>query len=46
MRRLAASTAVGLIETSGGQEDVPWFAWEASDKLRYRAAPRPGGHGM
>ena len=34
MRRLAASTAVGLIETSGGQEDVQSFAWEASDKLR------------
>ena len=34
MRRLAAATAVGLIETSGGQEDVQSFAWEASDKLR------------
>jgi histidine ammonia-lyase len=34
MRRLAAATAVGLIETSGGQEDVQSFAWEAADKLR------------
>ncbi len=33
-RRLAAATAVGLIETSGGQEDVQSFAWEAADKLR------------
>jgi histidine ammonia-lyase len=34
MRRLATSTSVGLIETSGGQEDVQSFAWEAADKLR------------
>ena len=34
MRRLAAATAVGLIETSGGQEDVQSFAWEAAGKLR------------
>jgi histidine ammonia-lyase len=34
MRRLAAATPVGLIETSGGQEDVQSFAWEAADKLR------------
>ncbi len=34
MRRLAAATPVGLIETSGGQEDVQSFAWEATDKLR------------
>ena len=34
MRRLAAATAVGLIETSGGQEDVQSFAWEAAEKLR------------
>jgi histidine ammonia-lyase len=33
MRRLAAATPVGLIETSGGQEDVQSFAWEAADKL-------------
>ena len=33
-RRLAAASAVGLIETSGGQEDVQSFAWEAADKLR------------
>ncbi|HEY6276548.1 MAG TPA: aromatic amino acid lyase, partial [Streptosporangiaceae bacterium] len=34
MRRLAAATPVGLIETSGGQEDVQSFAWEATEKLR------------
>ncbi len=34
MRRLATATAVGLIETSGGQEDVQSFGWEAGDKLR------------
>jgi histidine ammonia-lyase len=34
MRRLAVATPVGLIETSGGQEDVQAFAWEAADKLR------------
>jgi histidine ammonia-lyase len=34
MRRLAVATAVGLIETSGGQEDVQSFAWEAAEKLR------------
>ncbi len=33
MRPLAAATAVGLIETSGGQEDVQSFAWEAAEKL-------------
>jgi histidine ammonia-lyase len=33
MRRLASATPVGLIETSGGQEDVQSFAWEAADKL-------------
>ena len=33
MRRLATATTVGLIETSGGQEDVQSFAWEAADKL-------------
>jgi histidine ammonia-lyase len=33
MRRLATATPVGLIETSGGQEDVQSFAWEAADKL-------------
>ena len=33
MRRLAAATPVGLIETSGGQEDVQSFAWEAAGKL-------------
>ena len=32
-RQLATATAVGLIETSGGQEDVQSFAWEAADKL-------------
>jgi histidine ammonia-lyase len=34
MRGLAAATAVGLIETSGGQEDAQAFAWEAAEKLR------------
>jgi histidine ammonia-lyase len=34
MRPLATATTVGLIETSGGQEDVQTFAWEAADKLR------------
>ena len=34
MRRLATATPVGLIETSGGQEDVQSFAWEAAGKLR------------
>jgi histidine ammonia-lyase len=33
MRLLATSTPVGLIETSGGQEDVQSFAWEATEKL-------------
>jgi histidine ammonia-lyase len=34
MRGLAGATAVGLIETSGGQEDAQSFAWEAAEKLR------------
>jgi histidine ammonia-lyase len=33
MRQLASATPVGLIETSGGQEDVQSFAWEAASKL-------------
>jgi len=33
MRLLATATPVGLIETSGGQEDVQSFAWEAAEKL-------------
>jgi histidine ammonia-lyase len=33
MRLLATATSVGLIETSGGQEDVQSFAWEAAGKL-------------
>lgn len=33
MRLLATATSVGLIETSGGQEDVQSFAWEAASKL-------------
>jgi histidine ammonia-lyase len=33
MRRLATATPVGLVETSGGQEDVQSFGWEAADKL-------------
>ncbi|HET9969017.1 MAG TPA: aromatic amino acid lyase, partial [Streptosporangiaceae bacterium] len=35
MRPLAAATPVGLIETSGGQEDVQSFAWEAAGKLSH-----------
>ena len=34
MRRLTLPAAVGLIETSGGQEDVQSFAWEAAESLR------------
>ena len=34
MRRLAAPATTGLIETSGGQEDVQSFAWEAAEMLR------------
>jgi len=34
LRRLATATPVGMIETSGGQEDVQSFAWEAAEKLR------------
>src|SRR5262249_35767810 len=34
LRRLAISAPVGLIETSGGQEDVQSFAWEAAENLR------------
>ena len=34
MRRLAIPAATGLIETSGGQEDVQSFGWEAADALR------------
>jgi histidine ammonia-lyase len=34
LRRLATPTPVGLIETSGGQEDVQSFAWEAAENLR------------
>jgi histidine ammonia-lyase len=41
MRRLALPTAISLIETSGGQEDVQSFAWEAAVNLR--AALRRGG---
>jgi histidine ammonia-lyase len=33
MRPLATATPVGLIEASGGQEDVQSFAWEAAEKL-------------
>ncbi len=33
MRPLAGATPVVLIETSGGQEDVQSFAWEAAGKL-------------
>ena len=34
MRRLAIPAAAGLIETSGGQEDVQSFAWEAATNVR------------
>jgi histidine ammonia-lyase len=34
LRRLTGPTAVGLIETSAGQEDVQSFAWEAAVTLR------------
>jgi histidine ammonia-lyase len=34
LRRLALPSTVGLIETSGGQEDVQSFAWEAAESLR------------
>ena len=34
MRRLAMATPVGTIETSGGQEDVQSFGWEAAEVLR------------
>ena len=34
LRRLAVPASVGLIETSGGQEDVQSFAWEAAETLR------------
>ncbi len=40
MRRLALPTAISLIETSRGQEDVQSFAWEAAGNLR--AALRRG----
>ncbi len=33
MRRLATASAVGLIETSGGQADVQSFGWEAAGTL-------------
>jgi histidine ammonia-lyase len=41
MRRLTLPAAVGLVETSSGQEDVQSFAWEAAEALRealHRAA--------
>jgi histidine ammonia-lyase len=34
LRRLAVASTVGTIETSGGQEDVQSFAWEAAENLR------------
>lgn len=34
LRRVAVPTPVGLVETSGGQEDVQSFAWEAAGALR------------
>jgi histidine ammonia-lyase len=34
LRRLCVPAPVGLVETSGGQEDVQSFAWEAAEALR------------
>jgi histidine ammonia-lyase len=34
LRRLAVPASIGLIETSGGQEDVQSFAWESAETLR------------
>ena len=34
LRRQAQPSAIGLIETSGGQEDVQSFAWAAAQALR------------
>ena len=34
LRRLAAVSPIGLVETSGGQEDVQSFSWEAAEVLR------------
>jgi histidine ammonia-lyase len=34
LRRAAQPSVLGPIETSGGQEDVQSFAWEAADALR------------
>jgi histidine ammonia-lyase len=34
LRRLAVPAPIGLAETSGGQEDVQSFAWEAAEALR------------
>jgi histidine ammonia-lyase len=34
LRRAALPSTVGLIETSGGQEDVQSFGWEAAESLR------------
>jgi histidine ammonia-lyase len=34
LRRNATPTSLGLIETSGGQEDVQTFSWEAAGNLR------------
>jgi histidine ammonia-lyase len=34
LRRLCVPAPIGLAETSGGQEDVQSFAWEAAEALR------------
>jgi histidine ammonia-lyase len=34
LRRLSVPAPIGLAETSGGQEDVQSFAWEAAEALR------------
>ena len=44
LRRLTLPSAVGLIETSGGQEDVQSFGWEAAESLRGARPPRPRRH--
>src|SRR5262249_26869920 len=45
MRRLALATPVGLIESSGGQEDVQSFGWEAAENLRQAGHGARGGRG-
>ena len=44
MRRLAVRRRSGSIETSGGQEDVQSFAWEAAEALRAALHHARSGH--